>query len=587
MSNRSSQYVLPTRSTTNTQTFLDTCVLDADHKALEEHLMNNQVGQSDLDRCVLRGLRTVERKATELSHMAPSLTLLLQSGATWNSDALLDEQKTPYHIICESPGDHHELLGLMIKSSQQTIIDAQDIHRRTALVCAVEHANINCVKCLIANRADLIIGGEGYPVFVVGEIISLTPIIKAIWLLKSASKYTSVILTDIFDLLLDAAVDQNNDHFRNCTDYIHYALYDENINCVKKLINAGAPLNAIDKSGCYVWEWVARKGDVGLLKCMFKRGFDKDTTNEDGVSVLWWVLMSGNVEAVRYLLDQGVVIPTYVPEVRATQCEDCKEDKLIIDDDSELEDPCLMAIVENHFELLKFLDEYGSQSFKSFTAIRCAVTWGSVDIVSYLLNKYTYPLNIEYILKDSSEGIFTLLSERNFDGTSQMTKLLLDHGADPAKPMCAATSVNATMTAIKYGHLDAIAQYVRSGVDINFRSLDSTYGNILPFEASIKHRRHSISVMLLISGCSRGMFSNHKFKVNPEPDLEKLMKEWNVYDTNVIPLKQRCRCVILNHLSPRADLKIEKLPLPPCLIKFLSIPDLDDIVYEYNKADRR
>ena len=573
MSNRSSQDKVPTRSTTNTPTFLQNYVFGADHKVLEEHLLNNQVRQSDLDRCLLRGLRTVQRKVRGLSHMAPPLTLLLHSGAKWNSDVMLAEQKTPYHIICESPGDHHELLGLMIKSSQQTIIDTQNFYKRTALVCAVEHANINCVKCLIANRADTNIGIKKYPKLLSGEIKSFTPIMKAIWMLRG--KYSSVILTDIFDLLLDAGINQHKDYFRNCTDSILCALHAGNVNCIKKLIKIGAPLNVLASDGCYVWERVARKGDVGLLKCMFKRGIDKDSTDQNGVSVLWWVVSSGNIEAIRYLLDIGVAIPTNAPEVRQTPCDQCKENRMIIDGDGDPGDPCLMAIYENKVDIVKLLDEYGSQSCKSFATLRCAVQCGSVDVVSYLLNKYTYPLNKEYIIKDSFQSIFTLLSEHYFNSAGQITKLLLDHGADPARKMCSAASVNAIMAAINHGHLNAIAQYIRSGVNINFRSLYFTYGNILPFEASVLHSRHSIAIMLLISGCSRGMFSPRKFKVNPKPDLEKLMKEWNVYKNNVIPLQLRCRCVILNHLSPRADLKIKKLPLPGCLIKFLSVPELD------------
>ena len=144
MSHHSSQDELPTRSTTNTQTFLDTCVLDAYHKTLEEHLGTNLVQQSDLDGCLLRGLQIVQQKKKELSHVAPALTILLQSGAKWVSDDLLDKQKTPYHIICESPGDHHELLDLMINLSQQTIIDQQDSHRHTAMMYAVKNSNINC-----------------------------------------------------------------------------------------------------------------------------------------------------------------------------------------------------------------------------------------------------------------------------------------------------------------------------------------------------------------------------------------------------------------------------------------------------------
>ena len=88
--------------------------------------------------------------------------------------------------------------------------------------------------------------------------------------------------------------------------------------------------------------------------------------------------------------------------------------------------------------------------------------------------------------------------------------------------------------------------------------------------------------MLLISGCSRGEFSTRKLEDDPKPKLEKLMKDWNVYDDIVTPLKQRCRSVILNHLYPRADQKIENLPLPGLLIKFLNIPELDDITDAYN-----
>ena len=132
MTNRSSPDELPTGSSTNTQTFLETCVLDVDHKALEEYLVSNPVQQSDLDSSLLRGLGFVGRRDRTLSHVAQSLTILLQSGAKWNDNAW--STITPYHIICISPGDHHELLELMIKVSPQKIIDALDRYKRTALL---------------------------------------------------------------------------------------------------------------------------------------------------------------------------------------------------------------------------------------------------------------------------------------------------------------------------------------------------------------------------------------------------------------------------------------------------------------------
>ena len=325
-----------------------------------------------------------------------------------------------------------------------------------------------------------------------------------------------------------------------------------------------------------MWAWVARKGDVELLKSMFNRGIDKDSIDQDGHSILLHVVHRGSIEAVRYLLDIGVAISTFAPEERHVQCEQCGENRLTIDNDSEWEkrDPCMMAICYNNLEMVKLLDEYGSESCQTFYALRRAVQFGCVDVVSYLLNKYSYDINMEYIIKDSGKSIFTLLTEPVFMFPVPVTKLLLDHGADPAKQMCGATSVNAIMTAINDEHLEIIVPYIRSGIDINLKSWDSKYERVLsPFGASLLHDSHYVAEMLLISGCSPRVFSN--LTLNAKPKLKKLMKEWKVYDKNVIPLKLRCRCVILNHLSPRAHIKIVMLPLPRYLIKFLSIPELD------------
>ena len=580
MSNRSSRDELPTRSTPKTREFLETCFLNADHKALNEHLLKNPVQQRNFEGCLSRGLQFVQWREKTLSHVAPSLILLLQSGAKWKGDALLGNQTTPLHIICESPGDHHKLLDLMIESSPMININTRDLRRHTALLYAVKNANTNCIKCLIANGADVTIGDDRYKrsALLSDENKSLTPILQAIHMLSHSSTSTCpfVMMFDIFDLLLDAAVHQNKDHLRSRPDYILRCVDTGNVHCIKKLIKIEAPLDIIAYKDRYMWAWIAKLGNVELLKCMFNHGIAKDSTDQNGRSILWWVATSGNVEAVSYLLDLGVVIPSYTPEGRETQCEQCKENRLIIDDDSKQEnaDPCIKAIRENQLEITKYLDERGSKSCKSFIALRCAVKYSSRGVVSYLLNTYEYPLNMEYIIKGAGKNILTLLTEFSFKYREHIPKLLLDHGADPAKIMCTSTSANAIMTAISNGPLEVIAQYIRSGVNINLRSWNPRYGSVLPFEASVLHARHYVSVILLISGGSRGVFRTHKIKSK----LRNLMKKWNLYDNNVTPLKQRCRSVILNHLSPRADVKIEKLTLPGCLIKFLSIPELDDYV---------
>ena len=483
----------------------ETRVFDANHETLAELLINNPVHQITRDRWLECGLRIVQRMERNLSHVAPALTILLQAGAKWNRNTLLDEQKTPYHIICESEGDHHELLDLMMKSTQRVSIDAQDIYKHTALMHAVRNTNINCIKKLIENGARL-------------DIIGF--------------------------------------HHR------------------------------------YIWTEITSMGNIELLKYIFNHGIDKDTTDQYGLSVLWYVVNSGNAEAVRYLLDLGVVIPTCILDVQKRQCKRCEEKTLIIDDDNwekyEIVDPCMEAVRRNKLKIVKLFEEHGIQSYRFFNALRCAVRHGNLNVVSYLLNKYTYPLNIEYTRyshpSEVDEERYTLLTDpflailRSWLPVSHITKLLLDHGADPTKQMCGARSVNALMTAIEWRNVKVFAQYIRSGVDINFRSYDRTHGKVLPFEASVMRDYHDVAKMLLISGCSCGQFSlnnNREDKVDLKPELKKLMKEWNVQENNVTPLKLRCRSVILNHLSPRADMKIEKLPLPGLLIKFLSVPELD------------
>ena len=557
--------------------------------------MNNDVHRSDLDRSLLYGLQIVQHKVKELSHVEPVLTLLLQSGATWNSDVLLDKHKTPYHVICESPGDHHELLALMINSSERAIItDEQDISKFTAALYAVRHANIHCLNCLISNGADLNLGGTRFHLFA-SDIPpqQLCPITEAIWKLGYYYKHTSPnVHTHIFDLLLDSGVEVNKCSSACNTSPIIIAVCLRNIYCIKELINKGARLDMCGPFPGYVWSWIARLGEVELLDSMFNNGIDIDIRDKDGLCILDHVVASDSIEAVRYLLDNGVAIPNHSPAASLIQFEQSKENILMLQCDNKwnLQDSCLIAIQNSKLEMIMLLDEHGRQRCKSFHALRNAVLLGRTEVVRYLLYKYTYALNVAYIQCNTQyclDDRRTLFTELNLTFlprsiVAEITKLLLDHGADPAKPMCLETGFNALMIAIARGHVDVIVQYIRSGIDINVKSYDYSCGVVLPFEVSVLHSFHNVAEILLMSGCSCGMFSlenSNPFQKDITPGLQKLMLDWKVLENNVTPLKQRCRSVILNHLSPRADMKVENLQLPTLLIKFLNFHELNDIAH--------
>ena len=200
-------------------------------------------------------------------------------------------------------------------------------------------------------------------------------------------------------------------------------------------------------------------------------------------------------------------------------------------------------------------------------------------------------MNFEYIYKDRSTGCvthYTFLIEACRLRSVKTIKLLLEHGADPNKSSCAKTYPIPSVinVAIFKRHVQIIALFIRGGVNLSTKSYYPYKGFGLPFEAAVWENHIYAAEMLLVSGCSRGvqsLYNNQEVNPDMEPEMKKLLKEWNVHKNNVLPLQQRCRMVILNHLCPQADQKITEMPLPQPLIKYLSIPELDDIIETFKR----
>ena len=522
------------------------------HNVLEVHLKKNRIEQHVLDRCLMDGLQFVERSDRELSQVTPTLQLLLQFGAQWQVGTLLDHKTTPFHLICRSNGDHHELLDLMLLSLGGRLIDAEDSGGFTALLYAVKNANINCVRSLIVNGAGLHVPNT-HCLFI--EVIDLLPPCSDV----------------IFELLLNSS--EANEYLSASIDF---AIKSRNVECVMKLFR-----KSFSKKVCYDWARAAEVGSVELLKCMINLGIDKDFTDTDGQSFLTWTIRSGEAEAVRYLLDIEVTVPKYDPKSKVKLCEKCKNNKLLLD--SNFFSKCVdgaSAIRMDIPEIVEMIVEHGGQSCVSFNALALAVRFSSVNVIEYLLNKYRYPLNCEYIWTDLGSRYQTLLMEFNENHIIHIVKLLLAHGADPNKQTCGKSPLGKPLI---HHHEEVLALFIRNGVNINFESIT------LPFETSVTCSRIFTTEMLLVSGCSRGMYSRgNSYEIPPNSRIKSevmdLLRKWNIHENKVVPLKMQCRRMILHHLSPQADKKITKLPLPPSVITYLSIPELDDILDACRKS---
>ena len=562
----------------------DASFLNGEHEALKGYFKIHLINPKWVIKRLHHAVELIKGSDRTLSDITPTLRILLKYGVkrtlTWKTFPSCNLE--PYHVFCAAVGDHHELLELMIEELGASKINAVNKQGTAPLMCAVQNENLKCVETLIANRADVNITCQD------GPYNSVNPLVASIERLHDNHRSYKVMM-DIFDLLLDSSADVNQPCHRYWRTPIMYASEMGITDCVQKLIQKGAELYATDKfNDNTAWSLAAWRGGVDVLKCLIKDGgIDKNSTDKRGWSILRWAVESKNIQTISYLLNLGVTITTYTSPTCVEPCKHCRESLPCynIDRKQRFTDPYMEGIRLNMLEVVKLIDEYGCQLYKYTDTLHYAIHMNSVDVVDYLLRKHKYPLNDEYIGKYATKGLTlnqTLLIKACQTRTVPVVKLLLEHGADPSKLNCMRKHDTSLINLTIYeGHVEVIAFIIRGGVNVNIKSFYPGIDIVLPFEAAVYDGHIYAAEMLLFSGSSCGVHSlknNHKLKDGITDELQELLKEWNVHKNDVIPLKQRCRMVILNHLSPQANKKIIELPLPPKLVKYLSIPELDDII---------
>ena len=560
-------------------TFMST-VLDTDQNTLTLQLENNQVPQSSLDQCLTHGFQMVQRETSDIIHVLSALKLLLQFGAKWDRSALFENQMTPYHIICQCPDDQHEMLELMIKADDGELLDAKDSEGITPLLFAVARGNLNCVKSLVRYGVDINYVRDNSTCNTIDFPEMLTPLITAIELFEDSS-HNSSICRDMFDFLLKNGADVSTPDCEQRTPLM-YAANIRAWGCVNKLVQNGARLDHSDRRDLFVFDVMALAPSLEAFKCLFNALVDKNATDRVGRSILFYVVDSGNVAAVRYILNHGVTITKDIP----TQYDKKHNNRLDYD-------PFIPAIRKNNIDVIKILEDNGCQMAKSLYALRSAVRVKNTNMVQYLLFKYKYPLNQEYALCKwyrSNTYMYTTVLAEAACRSHEVVTMLMDHGADLNLKSSKEQYVSPLHSAINDCKVSTVAYLIRNGADINCRSFDSSHINSLPFEAALYgNNSFHAAEMLLISGCSCGSYSLNIeqgiLSSTHYTELVNLLKKWNVQDNNVRSLQQMCRTVILKQLSPAANKKIDELPLPVRIIKFLGLPELDDIADNFKTCN--
>ena len=452
--------------------------------------------------------------------------------------------------------------------------------REEELKWAVHGQKIEWVEEVIANGLD------------VNLMSNQMTLIDSIKLLSPKSPYPSNIMMDIFDLLLNSGADVNIPDPDYDRTPLMYAADIGNVICVRKLIDKGADISTANKRGYTACTIAAGAGNVDVLKCLIEdNNFDKDFIDRDGCSVLYCAVGSRKIEAVRYLLNLGVAMTKSILQECRGPCFYCKTNLPYLNIEELDLHPYIRALKSGRLDMVRLMEEYGCQVHTHPYALSCAVSSNRVDSVDYLLRNYRYPMNYEYIKYRPEQCGFNIIPMFQAHHTFltdafhhighdavEVVNLLLDHGADPNKKRGVTQCISAINVAIYMRHVEVIARFIRVGANVNAKSIFGRIGAVLPFEAAVWDHYNYAAQMLFASGSSFGVYSLPEALVKLSPDMQELLREWNVHENNVLPLQKRCRMVILNHLCPQADKKITELPLPPFLIKYLGIPELDDIM---------
>lgn len=89
---------------------------------------------------------------------------------------------------------------------------------------------------------------------------------------------------------------------------LQWAVYDQDIEKVRKLIRAGADVNASNNYGANAMQLAAEVAHVELLEMLLDAGADVDSPNPEGQTALMLVSRTGNIEAAELLIDHGATI---------------------------------------------------------------------------------------------------------------------------------------------------------------------------------------------------------------------------------------------------------------------------------------
>ena len=212
------------------------------------------------------------------------------------------------------------------------------------------------------------------------------------------------------------------------TTALHWAIHNNDVDLVRRLIRAGGDVKAKNQYGATPLSEAAVVGDTGILDDLIEGGADVNAVNAEGQTALMAVARTGNIESARLLIARGANV--------------------------------------NAKELWRGQTALMWAAAGGLPAMAKELIAHGADVnTQSVVNNWERDVTAEPRRKYMPLGGWTPLLFAAREGSLDVAKVLVEAGADLNKPD--PDLVSPLVTAIVNGHYDVAAYLVERGADVN------------------------------------------------------------------------------------------------------------------------
>jgi ankyrin repeat protein len=225
---------------------------------------------------------------------------------------------------------------------------------------------------------------------------------------------------------------------------LHWAVRHNDVETARLLLRAGAKPDVATRYGVTPLYFACENATATMIDLLLRAGVDANSANPGGETALMTASRTGNVDVVKLLLDRGASI-------------NAKE--------SQRGQTALMwAVLENHPDVVKLLLARGADiNVQTKTEVPDGTT-GRAEAKSGDIGAHG-PGMYRGRAVPSPSGAMTALHFAARDGNLEMTRILIEAGADLERP--SANGTRPLVVAIINNHIELALYLVAKGADVN------------------------------------------------------------------------------------------------------------------------